>query len=152
MGDIGSEAYSLRILDPSLLDRVAELERRNFPNPWSRSLLEAEFGKTISRIFGLFTSGKLIGYLFSQLIVDEFHILSICVDHPHRKQGLGSLLLQHSLNEAERYDATRVWLEVREGNAAARALYEKFGFSEHSVRRAYYSDNGEDAVVLELAL
>jgi [ribosomal protein S18]-alanine N-acetyltransferase len=145
-------AYSLRALDESLLDEVYSLEKRNLPNPWSRELLRAEFYKEISRTLGLFCDGKLQGYSFAHLIGEEFHILTLCIDGPQRGSGLGRLLLEQTISRAKREGASKVWLEVRESNSVARKLYGSIGFVERFIRSGYYSDTGEDAVVLERAV
>jgi ribosomal-protein-alanine N-acetyltransferase len=136
----------------SHLDDVAALERRCLPNPWSKELLQAEFGKPYSRRLGVFSQRKLVAHQLSHLLAEELHILTLCVDPHFRKTGLGTLLLAQTMEIASREGAKIAWLEVRIGNTAALGLYEKSGFARHSVRKGYYSDNGEDAVVLRRAL
>lgn len=146
------DAVALRALDESLLDQLMDLECRNLPNPWPRILMISEFEKKISRTTGAFINDKLAGYLFAHVITDECHILNLCVDEPFRRKGIGTLMLNQVLDEAREAGVSRAWLEVRESNSAARELYKGLGFKEHSIRKAYYSDNRENAVVLELNL
>lgn len=142
----------LRPLTLEDIDRVCELEKKNLPVPWSKAQIEGEFKKSISLLVGLEKNDKLIGYVLSNLVADELHILSLCLDKNERRNGFAVTLLRHLFEIASDQGAHTVWLEVRKSNIAARALYKKLNFSQHSVRFNYYSDNGEDAVVLNLEL
>lgn len=133
------------------IDRICELERKNLPVPWTKAQIEGEFKKSVSLLIGLEKNAKLIGYILSNLVSDELHILSLCVDRNERRNGFAISLVQHLFEVAADQGARTVWLEVRKSNLAARALYEKLNFSQHSIRFNYYSDNGEDAVVLKFS-
>jgi ribosomal-protein-alanine N-acetyltransferase len=82
------------------------------------------------------------------MMVDEAHIVTIAVRNAHKNQGLGEWLLINIIDLATRLQARWITLEVRVSNQAAKALYEKYGFSIAGTRRKYYSDNGEDAYIM----
>lgn len=90
----------------------------------------------------------LVGYVGVWYMAGEAHIVSIAVREPYRRKGLGELLLIGAVEMAMRRDCQCVTLEARVSNDAAKTLYAKYGFSEVGLRRRYYSDNGEDAVIM----
>ena len=90
----------------------------------------------------------IIGYATLWFMVDEAHLTSIAVREKRRRQGLGELLLISVLNLAIKRHAQVVTLEVRASNLSAQALYEKYSFNRVGIRRRYYSDNGEDAILM----
>ena len=90
----------------------------------------------------------IIGFAGMWLAFDEAHVTTIGVDPPHRGLGLGELLLLCMFDEAAARGANWLTLEVRVTNAAAQALYRKYGFTEHGTRKRYYSDNNEDALIM----
>jgi ribosomal-protein-alanine N-acetyltransferase len=91
---------------------------------------------------------NILGYASMWLMVDEAHLTSIAVRGTHRHLGIGELLLISIINLAAQLNAHVVTLEVRLSNLAAQALYEKYGFTKVGIRRSYYSDDGEDAVIM----
>jgi ribosomal-protein-alanine N-acetyltransferase len=93
---------------------------------------------------------KIVGMLVAWLIVDEIHIATLAVHPEFRRQGIGEKLLLHTLKSARDENVVKSFLEVREGNLAARAMYRKFGFVEDGVRKRYYKDNNEDAILMTL--
>ena len=93
-------------------------------------------------------TGPIIGYAGFWMMYDEAHISTLAVRATHRRQGLGELLLISLLDEACRLGAARATLEVRVSNLAAQALYAKYGFQQVGRRKAYYSDNREDALIM----
>ena len=94
----------------------------------------------------------VVGWALTWRAADEVHLLDLAVEPAFRKTGFGRRLLTHVVEHAREGGAAVVLLEVRASNRAAFALYRSVGFSETSVRRAYYSDNGEDAIVMRLEL
>ena len=88
--------------------------------------------------------------IVSWKIVDELHIATLATDQSQRRQGIASILLRHALESARSDGACRAFLEVRESNAPAQAMYEKFGFRATGRRPRYYRDNGEDAILMTL--
>jgi len=93
-------------------------------------------------------SGDLLGYAGMWLMLDEAHITTIGVRRIGRGHGLGEMLLQNLIEQAMEMGAERVTLEVRVSNVVAQNLYRKYGFHEEGIRRRYYSDNGEDALIM----
>jgi len=91
---------------------------------------------------------NILGYASMWLMVDEAHLTSIAVRETHRHLGIGELLLISIINLTAQLNAQVVTLEVRHSNLAAQALYEKYGFAKVGIRRGYYSDDGEDAVIM----
>jgi len=145
----GVTAFSLRRLELADLGAIEKIERASYPTPWSRSMFASELGKQSSlSIAAVDPDGTLVGYLVLSRYVDAWHVMNVAVDPAHRRQGIASALLQR-LFEETRDDAERGYtLEVRVSNTAAIRLYERFGFISRGVRRGYYTDNREDAVIM----
>ena len=142
-------SFSLRRLDLADLDAIEKIERASYPTPWSRSMFASELAKQSSiSIAAVADGGQLIGYLVLSRYVDAWHVMNVAVDSDHRRLGVASAMLSR-LFEVTRTDADRGYtLEVRVSNLAAISLYESFGFVSHGVRRGYYTDNREDAVIM----
>ena len=134
------------------LEEIDEIERRAYPTPWSRSMFAGELAKPTSICLGAFEAdeedGSLVGYLIVSRYVDAWHVMNIAVDPPHRGRGVATMLLER-LFELTVDDARRGYtLEVRVSNATAIALYERLGFTSRGLRRGYYTDNREDALIM----
>jgi ribosomal-protein-alanine N-acetyltransferase len=132
------------------LDEVLEIERRSFPEPWSRGLLLHElkvpFSKTVLARADE-EPHRLVGYICWWLVGDEIQILNVAVDPEQRQKGVGRTLVALVMQEAATHAVRTVTLEVGRSNAAAIALYRALGFSETGVRRHYYG-GGEDALIM----
>ncbi|HEY2354820.1 MAG TPA: ribosomal protein S18-alanine N-acetyltransferase [Gaiellaceae bacterium] len=142
----------LRHLVLADLDDIDEIERRSYPTPWSRSMFAGELSKSTSICLGAFEAdgeeGPLVGYLIVSRYVDAWHVMNVAVDPPHRGRGVATMLLQR-LFELTVDDARRGYtLEVRVSNSTAVALYERLGFTGRGLRRGYYTDNREDALIM----
>ena len=94
------------------------------------------------------TPNSIVGFLGTWYAADQAHIVSVGVADGYRRRGIGELLLIGAVEHAISRETETITLEVRKSNAAARALYEKYGFIEQGIRKAYYSDNREDAVIM----
>ncbi len=116
--------------------------------PWSERMLADELRHPHSYIFGAFEADRLCGFLIGRLMVDEVHVLNLVVDPECRRRGIGVGLLDYALSEFASLDLKWATLEVRVSNYQARGLYSQFGFIEIGKRQRYYSDNGEDALIL----
>lgn len=129
------------------LDRVKEIEDVSFPSPWSLSAFERELKNPWSVAWVYELDKRVVGYLIAWKVADEFHVVNLAVDPQFRNQGIGESLLRYALENAEGC----VWarLEVRRSNWIAQALYRKLGFQEIGIRKQYYSDENEDAIVME---
>ena len=142
----------LRRLGLGDLRAIEEIERRSYPTPWSRSMFAGELAKPSSICLGGFDadgeSGTLCGYLIVSRYVDAWHVMNVAVNPEHRRRGVATALLER-LFELTRDDERRGYtLEVRISNEEAIHLYEKLGFEPRGVRRSYYTDNREDALIM----
>lgn len=132
------------------LDAVVELEEASFNNPTTRDWYERELERPeVCFIYILRTPDvPVAAFCAFWLVVDQVHINNLAVRPEMRRRGLGSRLLDAVMKEAGKLGAASLMLEVRESNTAARRLYERAGFNVHSVRKSYYTNPVEDALVL----
>ncbi len=139
----------LRALEHDDLDAVERIERESYPTPWSRSMFATELGKPSSLCLGAYADGdELAGYLIVSRYVDAWHIMNVAVAPEFRRRGVAGALLERlfavTADEAQR----GYTLEVRVSNVDAIRLYERLGFTTRGVRRGYYTDNREDALIM----
>ena len=142
----------LRRLALADLLAIEEIERRSYPTPWSRSMFAGELAKPSSICLGAFEAegedGALVGYLIVSRYVDAWHVMNVAVDPEHRGRGVATMLLER-LFDLTADDARRGYtLEVRVSNEQAISLYQRLGFRSHGLRRGYYTDNREDALIM----
>ncbi len=130
------------------LDRIEEIERACYGMPWSRAMFAGELIKSSSICLGAFRLERAIGYLIVSLYADDWHIMNLAVDPAWRRRGVAALLLESFLTRSEGGRERGYTLEVRPSNEAAIRLYEKFGFVARGIRRGYYVDDHEDAVIM----
>lgn len=142
--------YHIGPLTPADLDEVVALEQACFSAPWPRRAFHDDLGNTCARYVVLWAthSPAVLGYAGLWLLVDEAHITTLAVHPDHRRRGLGELLLFHLFDLAAKLDIRFLTLEVRAGNQAALGLYRKYGFGQEGVHRRYYTDTGEDAIIM----
>ena len=132
------------------LASIETIERRSYPTPWSRSMFAGELAKPSSLCLGAFEGEEeeLVGYLIISRYVDAWHVMNVAVDPAHQRRGVATALLGR-LFELTRDDERRGYtLEVRVSNEDAIGLYEKLGFESRGIRRGYYTDNREDALIM----
>ena len=139
-----------RMSGDSDLDAVAALEASSFTNPWTREMLERELVQpTSARVYVLrLPDAGVAAFCSCWVIADELHINTIAVDVSRRRQGLGRALMQHILTAVAGEGVRRATLEVRRSNLAALGLYEDLGFEVAGVRKRYYTNPEEDALIL----
>ena len=140
----------LRRLDTRDLNAIEHIEQRSYPTPWSRSMFAGELAKPSSICLGAFDgeSGELSGYLIISRYVDAWHVMNVAVSPDHRRRGIARTMLDR-LFELTAGDGRRGYtLEVRVSNNDAIRLYEQVGFKARGIRRGYYTDNREDAVIM----
>ena len=140
----------IRRLQVRDLGAIEEIERVSYPTPWSRSMFAGEIGKPTSLCLGAFDAetDRLVGYLIVSRYVDAWHVMNVAVDPDHRGRGVATMLLER-LFDLTADDVRRGYtLEVRVSNDDAIRLYEKLGFRSRGVRRGYYTDNREDALIM----
>lgn len=131
---------------------LLDIERASQPSPWSAQQFEEEIASSTSWCWVLHEGPTVHGYICYRRMVDEVELLNVAVAPASRRRGFGEALVRVLLREANELGATRIVLEVRASNTAARSLYARLGFGPLGVRRGYYRDNGEDALVLGLPL
>ncbi len=142
-------ALDVRRLSLSDLSDIERVEQRVYATPWSRSMFAGELAKPSSISLGAFTeNGRLVGYLIVSRYVDAWHIMNLAVDLDQRRQGIASLLLDELFALTAGDERRGYTLEVRVSNRAAVLLYERYGFEPSGVRRGYYTDNREDALIM----
>jgi ribosomal-protein-alanine N-acetyltransferase len=138
----------LRRLESGDLDVVEVIERESYPTPWSRSMFDAELRKPSSLALGAFTGDELVGYAFVSRYVDAWHVMNVAVAHAYRRRGIASALLERMFQVTGTDPRRGYTLEVRVSNAGAIRLYERLGFEPRGIRRGYYTDNREDALIM----
>lgn len=140
---------SFRIATEDDIESLFDIEQKSFSVPWPK---EAFYQDIISNRFALYLimecNRKVAGYCGVWLVMDEAHITNIAVLPEFRGQKLGEALLRKMMSLAQEAGTKTMTLEVRVSNTPARSLYKKLGFQEGGIRKNYYTDNNEDAIVM----
>jgi len=134
------------------IENVIAIERASFQFPWSTRFFLDELQVDCARSILAEVEGRIVGYVLFWFLPEEVDIHNIAVHPDFRRQGIGRLLLEQVVDSARRQERVRVTLDVRFSNAPAQNLYRSFGFVIRGLRKGYYSDNGEDALVMALEL
>lgn len=152
-----SRGVAIQRLTFSDMPQVLAIERRSYRAPWSLAMFVVETAKSgglcvVARAFGAGGNGSasgvgIVGYAIVSRYDDAFHVMNVCVDPNRRREGIARGLLEHVIERAGD-DRARLTLEVRPSNTGARALYDDLGFVSVGVRRRYYRDDGEDALIM----
>ena len=141
-------ALDIRELELGDLTAIEVIEQRAYPTPWSRSMFASELAKPTSICLGAFEGAELVGYVINSRYVDAWHVMNVAVDPGRQRRGIATALLER-LFELTHDDERRGYtLEVRVSNEAAVRLYEQLGFEARGIRRGYYTDNREDALIM----
>ena len=143
--------WTIRAMEPGDLPRCAAIEA-TAPDPWTEPQLAEELASDFGRLFVACRDGQTAGLAVFQLTAGEASLNALTVDPAARRQGAGRALLTGALAVLRAEGAQSCFLEVRAGNAAARALYESVGFAAAGVRRGFYRNPAEDGVVMALNL
>jgi ribosomal-protein-alanine N-acetyltransferase len=132
------------------LDAVMAIEEVSFPTPWPRKLFVEEIAREFSDpLVAVPPDGEGVqGYAVCWMVADESHLLNIAVRPDARGKGVGRALLRECIRRGARGGSDRIHLEVRAGNGPALRMYEREGFSHVGYRKGYYTDTGEDAILL----
>ena len=130
------------------LDEVMKIENQCFSVPWTRDSMEGELFSLMKYYYVALVDGKIAGYGGMWHVVTEGHITNIAVSPEHRRQGIGSAIVERLMQTAKEKEMLGVTLEVRVSNEAAKNLYEKQGFVVTGQRKKYYTDNNEDAYLM----
>ena len=141
------ETLEIRRLSYADLPQVIAIERRAFPTPWSLAMFVLELSKPSGICLAATRAGRIVGYLICSRYDTVWHVMNVAVDDRLRREGIASTLLSHLFERAD-LPGEQYTLEVRMSNAPAIALYERFGFRSAGLRRAYYHDNKEDAMIM----
>jgi ribosomal-protein-alanine N-acetyltransferase len=137
-------------MGPSDLDGVMAIEEVSFPTPWSRGMFIEDFQRDFSdTLVAAGTDDEVLGYAVCWTIAGESHLLNIAVHPARRGQGIGRALLTECIRRAARAGASLIYLEVRAGNDVAQRLYRSMGFEFRGIRKGYYTDTAEDAVIFD---
>lgn len=129
------------------LPKIHTIEKQSFPDPWSLALFEELLANPSQNLYVAQKEKDVVGYIAFWKILDEVHILNVCVASDLRQKGIGGQLLQFCLNRYSKDEVSLFSLEVRHSNTAAQSLYQKFGFEIKTIRKNYYP-NHEDALVM----
>jgi ribosomal-protein-alanine N-acetyltransferase len=142
-----ADTLEIRSLQYSDLPQVAVIERRAFPTPWSIAMFVLEMSKPTGMCLAATLDERLVGYTVCSRYDSVWHVMNVAVEPLLRRRGIASALLAELYHRAGDYGA-QFTLEVRRSNGAAIALYERDGFRIAGLRRRYYQDNGEDALIM----
>ena len=130
------------------LERIVEIERESFPSPWGEAAYEEELAARGSVFLAAEAGEETIGFVAARVVMDEGHVIKIAVSGVWRRRGVARLLMDSLEREFMKRGVKVIWLEVRESNRPGRMFYRGLEFHEIAVRRKYYADTGEDAVVM----
>lgn len=138
------------------VEAVYGIEKSSFNNPWSlediRKTIDEEYGYIYKPYVAKDEDGNIRGFVILMIVEDEAEIADIAVDPSSRGLGIGKLLLSYALDYARFYGITNIYLEVRETNEVAKSLYISSGFEPVGVRRNYYKNPTEDAIIMKKTL
>jgi len=144
-----NESITVRPMVMTDVDGVMAVEQDSFLTPWSRSAFEEELAQNrLARYIVAVENDEIVGYAGTWLVINEAHVTNVAVSGQRRREGIGRLLMQKLMDLARENDMESMTLEVRVSNAAARHLYEQLGFVEAGIRKNYYSETKEDALIL----
>jgi ribosomal-protein-alanine N-acetyltransferase len=145
--------YEFRPMRMNDLEAIMVIEPQIYPYPWTSGNFSDSLNSGYSACV-LLHNEEIIGYSLMMMVLDEAHLLNLSIAKNYQKQGLGRYLLEHMVDIAKNNQMVNMFLEVRQSNISAIALYENMGFNEMGIRRGYYpAINGrEDAVLMGLAL
>ncbi|MEH7098091.1 ribosomal protein S18-alanine N-acetyltransferase [Neobacillus vireti] len=143
------DSYVFRFMREEDIDQVLEVEHASFTTPWSR---EAFFNEIHNNKFAVYIvleeNEKIVGYCGTWIVIDEAHVTNIAIRPEYRGKKLGEALLSKLISTTREMGARSMTLEVRVTNHVAQSLYRKFGFQNGGIRKNYYSDNQEDALIM----
>lgn len=146
-----TDAVTFRLMREGDLDQVMDIENASYPTPWSRGAFVREIVENVTATYIVAIQAEaIVAYAGMWTLFDEGHITNIAVHPDHRRRGVGLATLCELARYAQCHGASRLTLEVRPSNAGAQQLYRRAGFEVRGLRRRYYSDTGEDAVIMWL--
>ncbi|KAB2329356.1 ribosomal-protein-alanine N-acetyltransferase [Cytobacillus depressus] len=144
-----TSSFTFRFLNENDVNELFEIEQASFTLPWTKEAFHNEFLQNKFAIYiGLEDEGKVIGYCGVWVVIDEAHITNVAVLPEYRGKKLGEALMKQVMEVASEKGAKSMTLEVRVSNHIAQSLYRKLGFQDGAIRKKYYLDNQEDALVM----
>jgi len=144
---------NMRLMREEDLDVVAEIEKASFPTPWSREIYREELTENnFAHYYVIENDQGVVGFIGAWIIFDEIQVTNFAVLPSERTRGYGHMLFQYLINKALLKGGRLMSLEVRESNIAAQKLYQSFGLKKAGIRKRYYTDNNEDAIVMWVEL
>jgi ribosomal-protein-alanine N-acetyltransferase len=135
-------------IEDKYIDGILSISLLSFPVTWSKNSFEKELDNKFARYVVAIKDDVVIGYGGMWIIVDEAHITNIAVHPEFRGYGVGSMILEALIAICALEDVFAMTLEVRISNFVAQKLYEKYGFIQEGIRKGYYEDNHEDAIIM----
>jgi len=146
-----TETITFRLMREEDLEQVMAIENASYLTPWSRGAFVREIVENVTATYVVAIQDEaIVAYAGMWTLLDEGHITNIAVHPDHRRRGLGLATLCELARRGQRQGASRLTLEVRPSNTGAQELYRRAGFEVRGLRRRYYSDTGEDAVIMWL--
>jgi [ribosomal protein S18]-alanine N-acetyltransferase len=147
---MSDDSVEFRRLELRDLNAIELIERASYPTPWSRSMFAGELAKPSSISLGAFDADtrELLGYLIISRYVDAWHVMNVAVAPEHRRRKIATMLLDRLFDLTAGEGRRGYTLEVRVSNEHAIRLYERAGFKPRGIRRGYYTDNREDALIM----
>lgn len=131
------------------LPRIGEIERQVYPTPWSTGVFLSELAHRRERSYSVAMFGSLlVGYSGVMYVLEDAHITNIAVDPSYQRRHVGSALMYSLLLEAIDFGSKNLTLEVRVTNQSAQRMYQSFGFMPVGVRKGYYQESNEDAIIM----
>lgn len=141
--------FHIRQMEYEDIDAVMEVDRTSFPTPWTREIYVQEMNHNDhAHYFVLEESGQIIGYIGLWIVEDDAQVTNIALLPKYRGYKIGEKLFGYATHYVMEQGASRLSLEVRKSNVVAQNLYKKFGLVPGGIRKNYYPDNGEDALVM----
>lgn len=137
-----------RSMKASDIDGVYEVEKSAFVDHWSISAIKKELKNALARYLVAIEDDQIVGYIGSWYIIDEAHITNVAVHKNHRGKHIGDRLMSSFIEKCEEDGIDSITLEVRQSNDIAKNLYKKYGFKVGGIRKEYYKDNKEDAIIM----
>ena len=134
------------------LAEVLKIERKCFEEPYSREIFEQELKIKAAQLWVIPYRQKIVGYIDFWLVASEMELVSIAVHPKFKRRGIGQYLMEEMFDYGCQHQASSIVLDVRKSNLKAQKLYGKFGFKKVGLRKKYYSDNQEDAIVMKRKL
>ncbi len=148
----GKVPMNIMLAQEDDLDQIYQVECDCFSRPWSKKSLWGDLVSPQTLCLVAKEAGVVVGFCFLSVVADEGTVLQLAVMPSFRRKGTGRALVEHAISRAKAREVSYVMLEVRVTNAPARRLYESLGFQELGVRKEYYQDNKEDALMMILRM